>query len=225
MTKRICSNIVRSLPEELLSKILMHTASNSVTDFVNVQLSCKAFHEASNHNYIYRDVSMKNVGLRSWSRNERKFQKRCEAANNPEALYILGMFDYLSGMDSESGLRCLKKVAEKGHTEAVYAYGIILICFGGDLREQGLRIAKTLDLSSFNRINLRDVRVKIKEILHIMWKTKNIKLAAPERIDCRCDKNCPRTSGEQRWEPSHNFCTCYDSCFWYHEATLFCGFL
>ncbi|KAK9022308.1 hypothetical protein V6N11_002584 [Hibiscus sabdariffa] len=144
--------------EELLSHILMHTASNSITDFVNAQLSCKAFHEASNYNDIYRDVSMKNIGISSWSRSHQLFQKRCEDADNPEALYRKGMVDYLSGWDPESGLHCLNKAASKDHAEAV---------------EQGLGIANS------NKINLRD---EIEEFLRTMWKTKNIKLALQKEL-------------------------------------------
>ncbi|KAK8695897.1 hypothetical protein V6N13_001042 [Hibiscus sabdariffa] len=59
------------------------------------------------------------------------------------------MVDCFSRRKPESDLRCLEKAIEKGHVEAIYTYGIILISFGGELREQGLQIVSSLNLVNF----------------------------------------------------------------------------
>ncbi|TYJ34616.1 hypothetical protein E1A91_A05G181200v1, partial [Gossypium mustelinum] len=52
------NNIIRSFPKDMLAEILKHAASNSITDFVNAKLTCKAFHGASNYHQILENVSM-----------------------------------------------------------------------------------------------------------------------------------------------------------------------
>ncbi|GAB2297204.1 hypothetical protein Dimus_031317 [Dionaea muscipula] len=54
--------------------------------------------------------------------------KRCKECGNAEALYREGMVDYFSHMRIETGIENLKRAANKGHVEASYVYGIILIC-------------------------------------------------------------------------------------------------
>ncbi|KAK8353794.1 hypothetical protein V6Z12_A05G181800 [Gossypium hirsutum] len=115
MTSKIVNDIARSLPEDMLSEILKHAASNSAADFVNARLSCKAFRAASNYDQIFQNVSMEKLNFVPWRRSEKVLQKRCEAAQNAEALYRKGMMDCFSLRESEFGLHCLKKAAEKGH--------------------------------------------------------------------------------------------------------------
>ncbi|GMI81855.1 hypothetical protein HRI_001854800 [Hibiscus trionum] len=224
MTTNIRSNIVGSLPQEMLSEILTHVASNSITDFVNFRLSCKAFLEASNHAYIFGNVSLEKFDFIPRTKSEENFQNLCKAANNPEALYRRGMIDCFSRRKPKSGLRWLRKATERGHVEAIYTYGIILICFGGKLREEGHQVVKSLGLVKFNKTSLRIVvgcRSKTEKAFSRMW--VYVGLPSPKQVDCGCDRERPKCRGsrmDQAWQPS-NLCTCYDSCFWDHEATLF----
>ncbi|XVF69582.1 hypothetical protein PTKIN_Ptkin11bG0092800 [Pterospermum kingtungense] len=57
------SNLVKSLPEDMLSEILRHVASDSITDFVNTKISCKAFLGATNSNHIFEKVSMEKLNF------------------------------------------------------------------------------------------------------------------------------------------------------------------
>ncbi|KAK8514947.1 hypothetical protein V6N13_121893 [Hibiscus sabdariffa] len=91
---------------------------------------------------------MEKFDLTPWHKSERVFQERCIAAKNPEISYRKVMVDFFSRRKPESNLRCLEKATEKGHDEAIYTYNIILICFGGELRKQGLQIVSSLNLVS-----------------------------------------------------------------------------
>ncbi|MBA0720418.1 hypothetical protein Golax_008040 [Gossypium laxum] len=233
MTNKIVNDIARLLPEDMLSEILKHAASNSAADFVNARLSCKAVRAASNYDQIFENVSMEKLNFVPWRKSEKVLQKRCEAAQNAEALYRKGMMDCFSLREFEFGLHCLKKAAEKGHVEAIYTYGIILICFGGELREQGLRIISSLDLTNSSKRRTRIVtscRLKTENLLSNMW--VYAALTEPTRISRSCDSditerpNSSSTSSEgQAWEASKNVGYCCDPCFWDGEATLFCSLL
>lgn len=80
------------------------------------------------------------------------------------------MINFIGRKKPESGRVYLKKAVEKGHAEAKYVYGIILIRSGGEQREQGLRLLSSLNLTSCSETCLRIVnfRLKIEEILRIM---------------------------------------------------------
>ncbi|WRX33234.1 hypothetical protein QQP08_027167 [Theobroma cacao] len=138
---------IKFLPMEMLAEILRHATSNSVIDFVNVKISCKAFLGASNEYHILENVSMTNINFVLWYKSEKIFLKKCKDVNNSEALYEKNMINCFNKKKSKSGLRYLKKSVEKGHVEAKYAYDIILICLGDEFKDQGLQIAK---LHSFN---------------------------------------------------------------------------
>ncbi|XVF04771.1 hypothetical protein REPUB_Repub05bG0113900 [Reevesia pubescens] len=238
MTKKT-SDIVRSLPEEILSEILRHTASNSVTDFVNVKRSCKAFLGASIYDYIFENVSMEKYNFVPWRKSEKVFFKRCKDAKNPEALYRKGMVNCFSRRKAESGLRLryLKKAVEKGHVEAIYAYGIILICLGGELRKQGLQVVSSLNLTSCSKkkFKIASCRTKTQKLLSSMW--IRVSLAGPKEsysindtkvVGSNCYHDITPRPGSQGWEASNNLVDnlpCCDSCFWDREATLFCSML
>ncbi|XWS71202.1 hypothetical protein CRYUN_Cryun03dG0118600 [Craigia yunnanensis] len=63
--KNKTTNIIKFLPE-MLTKILRHATSNSVTDFINVKLCYKAFLEASNYYHIFLHVSMEKLSFIPW---------------------------------------------------------------------------------------------------------------------------------------------------------------
>lgn len=60
--KKSFSNI-QSIPSEVLADIPICVASNSVSDFVNVKLTCNAFLEASKDNQIFENVLIENMSL------------------------------------------------------------------------------------------------------------------------------------------------------------------
>ncbi|MFQ6639348.1 hypothetical protein Gotur_016349, partial [Gossypium turneri] len=211
MTNKIVNDIARLLPEDMLSEILKHAASNSAADFVNARLSCKAVRAASNYDQIFENVSMEKLNFVPWRKSEKVLQKRCEAAQNAEALYRKGMMDCFSLREFEFGLHCLRKRPKK-------------------VTEQGLRIISSLDLTNSSKRRTRIVtscRLKTENFLSNMW--VYAALTKPTRISRSCDSdirerpNSSSTSSEgQAWEASKNVGYCCDPCFWDGEATLFC---
>lgn len=65
------------------------------------------------------------------------------------------MMDYFSQREFEYGLQCLKKAIDKYHVEAIYSYGIILICFKNALKEQKLQITPFIYLTNFSKRRTR----------------------------------------------------------------------
>ncbi|KAK8596413.1 hypothetical protein V6N12_064904 [Hibiscus sabdariffa] len=145
------------------------------------------------------------------------------------------MVDCFSRRKPESDLRCLEKAIEKGHVEAIYTYGIILISFGGELREQGLQIVSSLNLVNFSKSKtssrtIINPRSKTERFLSNMW--VYVALSGSEQIDCNCGPDingkksmCRSSSQGQAWETSNGFGHCCHSCFWDREAILFCRLL
>ncbi|XWS16708.1 hypothetical protein CRYUN_Cryun33cG0000400 [Craigia yunnanensis] len=64
--KNKISNIVSSLPDEILIEILTYEASNSYTNFVNLKLCCKTFLGASKYDHIFKNVSIKKLSMVPW---------------------------------------------------------------------------------------------------------------------------------------------------------------
>ncbi|XVF41661.1 hypothetical protein PTKIN_Ptkin01aG0297800 [Pterospermum kingtungense] len=229
------SNLVKSLPADMLSEILGQVASKSITDFVNTKLSCKAFLGASNYNHIFEKISLENVGFVPWFGRERVFFKRCKDARNAEALYRKGMLDFFSRRKRSSGLRYLKKAVEKGHVEARYTYGLILVSFGDEQRNQGLQVLSSLNLTS---CRIRSCRLKTRKSLGSMWVYRYLTspkiytvINGGDLVAFNCDHDMMLRSNRfcsenHAWEegsyPADNLPRC-DSCFWDREAALFCN--
>nr|KJB57719.1 hypothetical protein B456_009G177300 [Gossypium raimondii] len=101
MTKKDANNnIIRSFPKYMLAEILKHAASNSITDFLNAKLTCKAFHGASNYHQIFENVSMDKLSVVPW----RKIVSSLDLANSSKisskfiASFRLKTEEFLSSM-------------------------------------------------------------------------------------------------------------------------------
>ncbi|GMI69912.1 hypothetical protein HRI_000660500 [Hibiscus trionum] len=231
MITKINNNIVRSLPKDLFSKILRQVASNSITGFVNARLCCKAFHRASNYVQIFKNVIMEKFNFVPWRKSETVFFERRIATKNDEALCREGMVDCFSRRKLESGLHCLKKMTEEGHVKAVYAYEIILICLGGDLRKQGLQIVSSLNLTNSSKRGSRTIancHCKIEMFLSNTW--VYFALPEPKQVDCNCDlgirKNqCVRVLQKEKLGKQVMTWAIVVILVLDHETTLFCRVL
>ncbi|XP_022728750.1 putative F-box protein At1g67623 [Durio zibethinus] len=237
MTNTTANSVIESLPEEMLSEILRHAASNSVSDFVNLKLSCRAFFGASNYNHIFENVSMEKHRILPLYKSEQVFFKLCKDAGNPEALYKTGMCNCFNRRQTDSGLRYLKKAVEKGHVEAIYSYGIILICLGGELQKQGLQVLSSLNLtaSSKRSFKIASCRSKTQKILSDMWVffslpgPREYSFNEAKVVGRNCEHDIPPRE-HNPWIIRTNIeivenLPCCDSCFWDREATLFCTML
>ncbi|KAI7993357.1 putative F-box protein [Camellia lanceoleosa] len=134
---------IESLPVELLVEVLALVASSSFTDLFNSKLCVKS-------EFVLK-----------W----------CIQSGNFEALYRQGMVEYFSHMRMESGLEHLKRAAEKGHVEASYVYGMILLSRGGQSTKQGLKLLNAMNNTCSNSKSLRiqECRERTKAIIHTMW--------------------------------------------------------
>ncbi|XP_039056397.1 uncharacterized protein LOC120199359 [Hibiscus syriacus] len=62
-------------------------------------------------------------------------------------------------------LKNINIAVDKDNIKVIYVYVIILIYSGGELRDEGLQIVKTLDLTNLKKINLDVIRSKI-NVMH-----------------------------------------------------------
>ncbi|KAF5736930.1 putative F-box protein [Tripterygium wilfordii] len=94
------------------------------------------------------------------------------------------MVEYFGDGSHESWLEDLKKAAAKGHKEATYVYGIILLCAGGESKEQGMELLCSMkNEKSLEGLSLAVRRERIKAALHRLWKI-NTKLVPKEELGC-----------------------------------------
>ncbi|KAF7834490.1 putative F-box protein [Senna tora] len=150
-------------------EVLARVASNSISDLHKAKTSCRDFLQASNDDYIYQHVSMAKIPLIPWfiTEKESSFLKRCRESGNSESLYREGMVEYFSSSNIDSGLESLRKACEKGHEDAKYVYGMILICSGEDeeLKRKGLEILRFLRVSKC----IKRCRKRVESFVWSMW--------------------------------------------------------
>lgn len=78
------------------------------------------------------------------------------------------MIDYFSPLKHDSGLKFLEKAANKGHVVASYVYGIILVCYGGEHRNKGVKVLSDLKRSK-SCLVITECRKKVQRIVWMMW--------------------------------------------------------
>ncbi|KAJ9176225.1 hypothetical protein P3X46_011563 [Hevea brasiliensis] len=234
----------KCVPKEILTEILARVASSSVTDLINAKACCKEFREAASEDYVFEHATIDSFPVIPWKINHgaSSFLERCKKSGNPEALFRQGMIDYFSTLKYDSGLKFLEKAASKGHAEAIYVYGMILLCYGGDLRNNGVKLLSDLKRSK-SSLFITECRKKVKRIVWSMWVNNYIIGIGPaeeeeytNRRPCThhntkalCSFTASQTKNRTGWTSSlEDFeddpLSC-DSCLWELEATLFCKML
>lgn len=215
---------MESLPKEMIVRVLALVASKSLTDLVNAKLSCKYLLEISEDDFIFEKVSIDKFRILPWWKMTNPvsmFLKRCEESGNPEWLYVLGLYEFFSLSKTNYGSSCLKRAADKGHVKSSYIYSIILICCGGEQKEQGLKL-----LASLKRFRTTEFRMKIRQDFQRIW-IRNIITIDPEHEEdfnsrsCNCLENWNGGS----WEGEDAAASCCESCFCHREAEFFCQLL
>ncbi|GLT32561.1 hypothetical protein SLA2020_072200 [Shorea laevis] len=215
-----------TLPKNLITEILGRVASHSLKDLLNVKQTCKFLHDAAEDDYIFAKVSMHGVLKCQWSERKevRSFFERCRRCGNHDMLFREGMFDYFGCQKPEfSRLEKLKTAAEKDNANAIYVYGIILLCSGEDnLKKQGSEL-----LHSVKRLRPNE------EIRRFRERTESI------IASIKWEKNCinydgfirrPKLCGHERvykyidmWleDEEKKVIKMCDYCEWSHEIDLF----
>ncbi|KAG4929870.1 hypothetical protein AAZX31_17G081300 [Glycine max] len=180
---------IKSLPKDLLVEVVARVASDSIVDLRNMKQCCKDFLDASEDNYVWQQVSLDKFPLMRWLPNDKAscFLKCCRESGNIESLYregLLKFFNYPNG--NINGLGDLKTAALKGHIEAKYVYGMILLCSHDDeSRKQGLEHMRFL--RKFKCII--KCRNKVKQLVDDLWKGNGM-LVRNQTPLCRSKKTC-----------------------------------
>ncbi|XP_065874650.1 putative F-box protein At1g67623 [Euphorbia lathyris] len=232
ITKRRRKEKHSDLPIELLSDILARVASTSCTDLFNAKSTCKEWFKGASEDYVYEHVSIDSLPVipcRNTSKPVVSFLEKCIQVGNPESLFRQGMVDYFSHSKPDSGLEYLRKASDKGHLEAKYVYGIILVCYGGKFREQGLKLVGDLKYELVD-----ECRENVRKVVQPIWKRNFIVEAGEEnelrlrRRNCGCKERSPRMKKKSMgWRDVEEFddgVSC-NGCLWDTEATRFCGML
>ena len=121
-------------------------------------------------------------------------------------------------LEIESGLVLLQRAAHKGHIEATYVVGILLLLLSRDdnrLRQQGLNLLSCLKRRRC--FNVRECRKRVKQVVSSLWIHNNVNV---DTKTCNCWNTCRRG-----WEEDNSGVTCSESCFWDREATIFCNLI
>ncbi|TYJ08036.1 hypothetical protein E1A91_A11G047200v1 [Gossypium mustelinum] len=151
---------IKSFQEEVLARV----AATSICDFFNLILSCKAFHQTADDNYILGHVSLDKVPVIPWrSPKQAFFLEKCKETGHPEALYREGVVQYFSFAKVGEGLNCLNSAAKVGHVGAAYVLGVILLCIdkGGD----GRRLLNYVK----SKKGIGESRKKFKDVINRLW--------------------------------------------------------
>ncbi|KAK3223574.1 hypothetical protein Dsin_010599 [Dipteronia sinensis] len=209
---------IKSLPKDLLTDVLARVASGSVVDLFNVEHSCTDLLEVGNDNYVLQHACMDSFHTVPWLISDKAslFLRRCRDSGNAEALFRQGMLEYFTLFKTESGLVLLQRAAHKGHIEATYVVGILLLSLSrGDnrLRRQGLNLLSCLKRRRCFKVI--ECRKRVKQVVSSLWIHNNVNV---DIRTCTCWNTYRRG-----WEEDNYGVTCSESCFWEREATMFCN--
>lgn len=214
--------VVGSLPGDLLIDVLTRVASSSFTDLFNAKLSCRDFLGAAEDESIFQHVSIDKFPVIHWfppSDELLSFLNQCIDKGNPEAMFRQGMIEFFSRARIETGLEYLKRASEKGHVEATYVYGMILLSRGGQSSQQGLNILNSMKISRSKYLKIRECRAKIKGVIREMWINNSISL---NEIGCTCQERNNIYIRKRKFDEEEDIdvLSC-DACGWYREVISF----
>jgi len=179
---------IKSLPQDLLVNVIARVSSQSYIDHYNMKVCCKDFFHASKDNYMWQQVSLEKFRLISWLHQEDAsvfdfFMQSCKEGGNIEALYREGLrqlYGYKGTV--EEGIKDLKMAAEKGHLEARYVYGLILLrSYDDDLRKEGVQYMQLLR----NAKCVVNCRNNVMTLLKGLWSIPNGTLVRNPTPLCR----------------------------------------
>ncbi|XP_027368809.1 F-box protein At2g35280-like [Abrus precatorius] len=214
---------IQSLPKDMLEKVVARVASHSFTDLHNMKMCCRDFLDASEDSYVWQNVSLDKFPLIQWFPNDTSFffLKRCKQNGNIESVWRDGFLEFFCHPNGNiGGLEILKVASEKGHMEAKYMYGMILLCSEDDeLRKEGLEHMRFLRKS----MCVIACRKKVAQFAKHLW--INRALVRNQSPLCRHTSTCNGWGLKKgRWilldKDDDNFDSC-EYCRWDHELKFF----
>ncbi|PIN22462.1 hypothetical protein CDL12_04828 [Handroanthus impetiginosus] len=151
------SNYIQFIPKELLRDIVARVAASSLTDYINVKLSCKMLKEVAENSCVEIHTDETN-----------NFINRCLENGNSDALYRLGMVQYFGRDNLDLALKYLNKSASLDHVGAYYIICIILIYSGDDFIKGGVDFLSTMKMSRQYRKRVKFYREHLIRILGLI---------------------------------------------------------
>ncbi|KAJ7955089.1 F-box protein [Quillaja saponaria] len=225
------ASTIKSLPSEHLKEVLARVGSDSFIDLYMAKQTCKEFLRIAEDDYIYKNISMEKFPRVPWkpSNQVAQFLRRCEEAGNAEALFRRGMLEYFTHVRRELGTKYLRMAAQKGHMEARYVYGILLMCYnGGDkvIKQKGFELLCLLRRDKC----VTKCRKRVKEFISIMWINCSVQ-NDQALICCWHSKTCndnwkAKTGGRSSLsddEDDEDDDVVCQFCGWDKEVKLFCN--
>ncbi|XP_050890045.1 putative F-box protein At1g67623 [Lathyrus oleraceus] len=218
------SSSIQSLPRDLLLDMIINVTSQSFLDLYNMKLCCHDFLKVAEENYVLQKVSLNQFPLIQWFPNKKalSFLKRCKESGNIESLFREGLCEYFNYPNGNiGGLERLKVAAQKGHKEATYMYGMILLCSEDyELRKQGLEHMRSLRLSKC----IMSSRKKVQYLTSSLWKNNGV-LARNQTPLCNSKDTCKGWRVKKgRWllfdDEDDDIESC-EACRWDHELEFF----
>ncbi|XP_058777038.1 putative F-box protein At1g67623 [Vicia villosa] len=183
------SSVIQSLPRDLLFDMFASIGSQSFVDLHRMKICCKDFLELSEESYVLQNISLDNFPFIQWIPNENAliFLKRCVESENVESLYREGLREYFSYPNgNKGGLESLKFAAQKCHKEAMYVYGMILMCSENrDSRKQGVEYLRSLRKSKC----IMRTRKNVQYFTNSLWKSNGVLLRNSTPI-CNTNSTC-----------------------------------
>lgn len=129
-THRLSS--IEALPNDLLRDIITRVARFSRRDVRQVMQSSPELAKHAPHKEVYKCLNLKPIAKNpSWAiNNYKQLMERCLASGNIEAHYIKGIQAYFQENNTITGLEHLKISADGLYDDAIYLYGILMLCRG-----------------------------------------------------------------------------------------------
>ncbi|XP_004508629.1 putative F-box protein At1g67623 [Cicer arietinum] len=215
---------IESLPRDLLLEVVTNVASQSFIDLHNMKMCCKDFLEVTEDKHVLQNISLDNFPLIQWFLNERalSFLKRCMECENIESLFREGLREYFRYPNGNiDGLENLKKASQKGHKEAKYVYGMILLCSEDyESRKEGFEHMRYL--RKFKCI--MSSRKKVQYLTSFLWKNNGM-LVRNQTPLCNSKSTCKGWRVKKgRWllldDDDDDIGLC-EYCRWDHELEFF----
>ncbi|KAF8049880.1 hypothetical protein N665_2102s0003 [Sinapis alba] len=146
---------IELLPRDIHVIILARVARSSETDLRNAMASTPTLGLAAADLRVYKnlDLQMHTISPLASINHFRSLMDRCLASGNVQAHYVRGIQEYFHNTDTVTGIYHLRVSAEGSYADAVYLYGMIMLCSG----------ARDVGHAYIDMLGWRDSPVKVDE--------------------------------------------------------------
>ncbi|XP_071740602.1 putative F-box protein At1g67623 [Rutidosis leptorrhynchoides] len=211
------ANILETLPQDMLVKILSRVGQNSSNQLFILKLVCKSFLKLFEDPLVFKRLSLDRWRLSPWGNPKLIYLfNLCTVFGNPNAIFRLGLIGYFDPKYTELGLEFLKRASNSQLKEAVYVYGLIMFASHQiEAKQNGLQLLN----ETFPPVPelVVAVRIKVFDLLRQLW------LFNRHPFD-DVATTCPISDNDGYFPQFHGFeivipeCM---SCFWAYELGVF----